>query len=136
MIQQFTLVINVQILVRHFESDRTERLTIINFIYIYTQRYIQRHTVVLDVSNSFATPRTVACQAPLSMEFPRQEYRSWLPFPSPGNLADPGNEPASPALAGTFFTTEPPGKSPQRHMCTHISTHACTIYTYSRGYNL
>ena len=43
MIQQFTLVINVQILVRHFESDRTERLTIINFIYIYTQIHIETH---------------------------------------------------------------------------------------------
>ena len=41
---------------------------------------------------------TVACQASLSMEFPRQEYRSGLPFPSPGDLPDPGIEPVSPAL--------------------------------------
>ena len=56
---------------------------------------------------------TVACQPPLSMGFPRQEYRSGLPFPSPGELPDPGIEPespASPALAGGFFTTKPPGK--------------------------
>ena len=44
------------------------------------------------------------------MGFPRQEYRSGLPFPSPGDLPNPGTEPVSPALAGRFFTTEPPGK--------------------------
>ena len=59
------------------------------------------------------TPWTVARQAPLSVEFSRQEYWSGLPFPAPGNLPDPGVEPmslASPALAGEFFTTAPPGK--------------------------
>ena len=45
----------------------------------------------------FATPWTVAHQAPLSMGFSRQEYRSGLPFPSPGDLSDPGIEPMSPA---------------------------------------
>ena len=60
--------------------------------------------------NSFATPCTVALQASLSMGFPRQEYWSGLPFPSPGTLPDPRTDPASPALAGRFFTTEPPGK--------------------------
>ena len=61
----------------------------------------------------FATSWTVACQAPLSMEFSRQEYWSELPFPPPGDLPDPGIEPtslASPVLAGGFFTTAPPGK--------------------------
>ena len=58
----------------------------------------------------FATPWTVACQAPLSMRFSKQEYWSGLPCPSPGDLPNPGIEPASPALAGGFFTTEPPGK--------------------------
>ena len=47
------------------------------------------------------------------MGFSRQEYWSELPFPSPGDLPDPGIELASPALAGGFFTTEPPGKSLQ-----------------------
>ena len=50
---------------------------------------------------------------PLSMEFSRQEYRSGLPFPSPGDLSNPGIEPespVSPAVAGGFFTTGPPGK--------------------------
>ena len=49
-------------------------------------------------------------QAPLPAGFPRQEYYGQLPFPSSGDLPDPGIEPASPALAGGFFTTEPPGK--------------------------
>ena len=52
-----------------------------------------------------ATPWTVACQAPLSMEFFRQEYWNGLPFPPPGDLPNPGVEPASlasPALAGGF----------------------------------
>ena len=46
---------------------------------------------------------TVACQPPLSMGFPRQEYRGGLPFPFPGDLSDPGIESTSPALAGRFF---------------------------------
>ena len=58
----------------------------------------------------FATPWTVAYQAPPSIGFSRQEYWSRLPFPSPGALPDPGTEPVSPALAGGFLTTEPPGK--------------------------
>ena len=44
------------------------------------------------------------------MDFPRQEYWSGLPFPSPGNLPDPGIEPESPALSARFFTAEPQGK--------------------------
>ena len=47
---------------------------------------------------TLATPWTVACQAALSMGFSRQEYWSVLPFPSPGDLPDPGFEPRSPAL--------------------------------------
>ena len=60
-----------------------------------------------------ATLWTVAHQAPLSMEFPRQEYWGGLPFPPPGDLPHPGIEPASPAslaLAGGFFTIAPYGK--------------------------
>ena len=58
----------------------------------------------------FVTPWTVACQTPLSMGFSWQKYWSGLPFPSPGDLPNPGIAPVSPALAGGFFTTEPPGK--------------------------
>ena len=59
------------------------------------------------------TPWTIAHQAPLYMGFPKQEYWSGLPFPSPGDLPNPGIELTSlvsPALAGRLFTTEPPGK--------------------------
>ena len=58
----------------------------------------------------FATPWTVVHQAPLSMGFSRQEYWSGLPFPSPGNLPDPGIKPRSPALQGDSSPSEPSGK--------------------------
>ena len=60
--------------------------------------------------NSLLPPWTVACQAPLSMEFSRQEYWSGLPFPSPGDPPDPEIESASPVHASRFFTTVLPGK--------------------------
>ena len=68
----------------------------------------------------FATKWTVTRQAPLSMEFPRQEYWRGLPFPSPGDLPDPGIEPVSlesPALGGRFFTTS------ATYIHTHTHTH-------------
>ena len=58
----------------------------------------------------FATPWTVAYQAPPSMGFSRQEYWSGLPFPSPGDLPDPGIEPGSPAFQADALTSEPPGR--------------------------
>ena len=70
------------------------------------------------MSDFFVTPWTVSCQVPLSLGFPRQEYWSELPFPSPGDLPNPGIEPMSPALAGRFFTSEPPGKP------------LCMVYVY------
>ena len=54
---------------------------------------------------------TVAYQASPSMGFSRQEYRSGLPFPSPGDLPDPGTEPRSPTLQADALPSEPPGKS-------------------------
>ena len=60
----------------------------------------------------FKTLWTVAHQAPLSVGFSLQEYQIRLPFPSPGDLSNPGTEPQSPALAGGFSTTEPWGKDP------------------------
>ena len=76
------------------------------------------------VTQSCPSPETLwtaACQTPLSMGFPRQEYWSGLPFASPGDLLDPRIEPESPALAGRFFTTEPPGK-PQAPLERRIKT--------------
>ena len=58
----------------------------------------------------FVTPWTVAYQAPPSMGFSRQEYWSGVPFPSPGDLPNPGIEPGSPAFQADALTSEPPGK--------------------------
>ena len=63
----------------------------------------------------FVTPWTVACQAPLSMEFFRQEYWSGLPFPPPGDLPNSEMEPGSPALQADALCSEPPGKP----LCIH-----------------
>ena len=60
------------------------------------------------------------CQDPLSRGFPRQEYWSGQPLPSPGDLPDPGMELSSPELAGGFFTTEPPGKPKFSYLTTFL----------------
>ena len=76
---------------------------------------IKRHLKVkvkvksLSCVRLFATPWTVAYQASPSMGFSRQEYWSGLPFPSPGDLPDPGIEPRSPTLEADALTSEPPG---------------------------
>ena len=59
----------------------------------------------------FGTPWTVAYQAPPSLGFSRQEYWSGLPFPSPGDLPNPGIEPGSPVLQADALPSEPQGKS-------------------------
>ena len=67
----------------------------------------------LSVISNYCNPWTVACQAPLSMGFSRQEHWSGLPLPTSGDLPNSGVEPrspVSPALAGRFFITEPLGK--------------------------
>ena len=69
------------------------------------------------MSDSFATPGTLAHQALVPMECPRQEYWSGLPFPSPGILPSPGIKTSSPALAGEFFTNETPGKHSFNYVC-------------------
>ena len=63
------------------------------------------------MSDFFESPWTGARQPPLSTGFPRQEYWSGQPFPSPGDHPGPGAELTSPGLAGRFFATELPGKS-------------------------
>ena len=61
------------------------------------------------MSDSFAIPWSVAHQAPLSMEFSRQEYWSGLPLPSPGDLSNPGIKLGSPALQADSLPAEPLG---------------------------
>ena len=66
------------------------------------------------LSPTHATPWTVACLAPLSMGFSRQDWWSGLPFPSPGDLPNPGTEPESPVLQADALLSEPPGKPLKR----------------------
>ena len=70
------------------------------------------HVELFSHVHLFVTPWTIAHQAPVSMGFPQQEYWSGLPVPSPGDLPDSVIEPASPALAGGFFTIQPHQGSP------------------------
>ena len=77
----------------------------------HTHAYVLSH---LSRVCFFATPWTVARQAPLSLGFSRQEHWSGLPCPSPGGLPDPGIEPRSPALQADSLPSEPLGK-PQAH---------------------
>ena len=80
----------------------------VSVLSVYMRYMYLSHSVV---SDSFVTPWTLACQAPLSMGFSRQEYWSGLPSATPGDLPDSGIKPRSPASpAGRFFSTVPPGK--------------------------
>ena len=74
---------------------------------LYALTMYVSHSVV---SKSLQLQWTVVYQAPLSMEFSRQEYWSGLPFPSPGDLPDPGIEPGSSTLLADSLPSEPPGK--------------------------
>ena len=81
----------------------------------------------------FATPWTVAHQAPLSMRFPREEYWIGLPFPSPGNLPNPGTEPCISCVScitSRFFTTDPVirSKSHSHRVIMWISWHQATAF--------
>ena len=71
---------------------------------------ILKRVKLLSPARLYVTPWMVACQAPSSMEFSRQEYWSGLPFPSPGDLPNPGIELGSSALQADFLPYEPPGK--------------------------
>ena len=77
-------------------------------------------TEVAQLCPTLCDPWTVAYQAPLSMGFPRQEYWSELPFPSPGDLPNAGIEPRSPTLEADTLTSEPPGKSIGLTMWTFV----------------
>ena len=66
--------------------------------------------LVTQLCQLFATPWTIACQAPLSIEFSRHEYQGGLPFLSPGDLPNPGIKPGSPAFQADTLPSESPGK--------------------------
>ena len=83
---------------------------------------------VLSRVRFFATPWAAAHRSSLSMEFSRQEYQGGLPFPTPGDLPDPGIEP--PVLAGTFFTTAPPGRPLPFLYDTEFSNNVATSHMW------
>ena len=90
---------------------------------------------LLSLVRLFSAPWTVAHQTTLSVGFSRQESWSGLPCPPPGNLPDPGMEPESlmsPALAGGFFTTAPPGK-PRRFVIGNIKCSKADASCWKRG---
>ena len=88
----------------------------------------------------FATPWTVAHQVPLSMEFPRQEYQSGQPFPSPWDLPDPGIKLKSPALQEDSLPSEPlnmhtkrKGKNGEVYLCFKCIMLQCQSFKYSHS---
>ena len=81
----------------------------------------------------FDTPWTVAYQASQPMEFSRQEYWSRLPFPSPGDLPNPGIEPRSSTLQANSLQSEPPGKPPQ--ISISFINSKLKIFSLSQKYN-
>ena len=78
---------------------------------------IESESVGRSVASVSAIPQTVSNQAPLFMEFSRQEYWSGLPFPSPGGLPNPWIEPRSPALHADSLPSEPSGKPHYQLLC-------------------
>ena len=85
----------------------------------------------------FATPRTVAYQAPQSMELSRQEYWSRLPSPSPGDLPNPAIEPRSPALQADALPPEPPEK-PLAEIVTLWASNStkCRVFRELKTYHI
>ena len=101
----------------HTDSQETGKvvwtpisLRLIQFVVIQKVKKILSIEQLLSGVRLFATPWTVAYQAPLSMGFSRQEYWSVLPFPSPGDLPNPGFKPWSPALQTDALPSKPPGR--------------------------
>ena len=92
--------------------------------HMHTQQWNTTFVQLLSCVRSFVTLETTAHQIPLSMGFPRQEYWNGLPWPSPGDLPDPGIEPWSPALTAGFLTAESQMGKPILvgiHLCLPVS---------------
>ena len=93
--------------------------------YMFTMKLV--FSVSLAVVSNSAIPWTVARQAPLSTKLPRQEYWSGFPFPSPGDLPDPGIEPGSPTLWAVSLPSEPPCSL---FNCLHVVKHVCVYMSW------
>ena len=106
-----------------------------NSIGIDTERKKRKKVKLLSRVQLFGTPWTVAHQAPLSMGFSKQRYWSGLPFPSPGNLPNPRNEPGSPALPVDSLLSEPPGK-PNWYRCFQNVSHLNHVVFDLKGESL
>ena len=90
------------------------------------KRYLLCACVHCSVVSDSLWPHGLSHQAPLSMEYSRQEYWTGWPFPTPGDPSDPGIKPASPALTGGFFTTEPP----KRHWKVLVCQSSPTLWRH------
>ena len=117
-----------------WHTSRSQKMSFLNLFLGFslvagrsTSRQADVHAQSLSCVWLFATPRTIACPAPLSMGFCRQEHCSGLPFPPPGELPNPGMEPLSPALEGGIFTTEPPGKPREAESCPQMKHPICEV---------
>ena len=99
----------------------------------HSMMWTHTHWLVLSWSVVFDSlaPGTAARRAPLVRGIPQARILGGLPFPSPGGLPDPGMESTSPALAGGFFTTEPPGKPLYTHVCSVCTMHMHAMEYYS-----
>ena len=89
-------------------KDSLDSIVLYNFLKFHIHDFMQSHDSGLVVKSclALATTWTIACQAPLSMEFSRLEYWSGLPFPSPGDLPNPRIEPRYPTMQADSLTTE------------------------------
>ena len=90
------------------QGEKNKSIIITTYFHLLSQK-LKVKVKSLSRVRLFVTPWTVAYQAPLSMGFSRQEHWSGLPFPSPGDLPDPGIEPRFPALQADTLPSEPPG---------------------------
>ena len=104
-----------------------ERFVRYDMPWCYVNVYMKVKGKSLSHVRLFATPWTEAYQAPPSMGFSRQECWSGLPFPSPGDLSDPGIEPGSPALSADTLPSEPPGKPPNVYIYTPVNIYHINI---------
>ena len=107
-LSQRHLCMSFKIMICNLDTLKNNHSNIQHTVSIFSSTLLVK---LLSCVRLFATPWTVAYQAPLSMRFSRQEYWSGLPFPSPGDLPDPGIEPGSSALQADALPSEPPGKS-------------------------